>query len=83
MLDKKVLTQTLAAFTIFTATAPAWTQGRLDADSLRLWGGAYSTNCANCTIKFYEKLGFAMTGQITPYRNDATLSNYEMARALR
>lgn len=33
-------------------------------------------------IIFYERLGFAMTGQTAPYRNDPRLSDLEMIRSL-
>lgn len=34
---------------LIAAATPAWPQGKLDADSIRLWGGTYSTNCGNPT----------------------------------
>jgi ribosomal protein S18 acetylase RimI-like enzyme len=33
-------------------------------------------------IRFYEKLGFTRTGRTEPYPNDATMSEYEMARTI-
>jgi len=33
-------------------------------------------------IKFYERLGFAMTGVTRPYRNDANLVEHEMRRTI-
>jgi ribosomal protein S18 acetylase RimI-like enzyme len=33
-------------------------------------------------IKFYQRLGFALTGHTEPYANDPALSNYEMTRSL-
>ena len=32
---------------LIAAAAPAWSQSRLDADSMKLWGGTYSTNCSD------------------------------------
>lgn len=34
---------------LIAAATPAWSQNRLDADSIKLWGGTYSTNCGNPT----------------------------------
>jgi hypothetical protein len=33
--------------TIIGTAAPIWAQGKLDGDSFKLWGGTYSTNCAD------------------------------------
>lgn len=33
-------------------------------------------------IKFYQRLGFSLTGHTEPYANDPALSNYEMIRSL-
>jgi ribosomal protein S18 acetylase RimI-like enzyme len=33
-------------------------------------------------IKFYQRLGFALTGYTEPYANDPALSNYEMSRSI-
>lgn len=35
------------AATLVAAAAPAWAQGRLDADAARILGGTYSPDCAN------------------------------------
>ena len=32
---------------LIALASPAWAQSKLDADSIRLWGGTYSTNCGN------------------------------------
>jgi len=33
-------------------------------------------------VKFYQRLGFALTGITTPYVNDSTLSDCEMIRTI-
>jgi len=33
-------------------------------------------------IRFYERLGFTLTGRTEPYPNDASVIQYEMARAI-
>jgi ribosomal protein S18 acetylase RimI-like enzyme len=33
-------------------------------------------------IKFYQRLGFSLTGKTEPYRNDPALSNFEMNRLI-
>ena len=33
-------------------------------------------------IRFYERLGFALTGRTKPYPNDPTLTKYEMAASI-
>lgn len=37
------------------------------------------TNANETAIRFYERLGFALTGRTEPYPNDATLKELEMA----
>jgi ribosomal protein S18 acetylase RimI-like enzyme len=39
-----------------------------------------STN--DSAIRFYERLGFAMTGKTEPYPNDPAILEYEMARTI-
>jgi ribosomal protein S18 acetylase RimI-like enzyme len=39
--------------------------------------------CSNdAAIRFYERLGFSMTGHTEPYPNDSALVEYEMSKAL-
>lgn len=33
-------------------------------------------------IKFYQRLGFSLTGKTEPYRNDPALLDYEMRRSI-
>jgi hypothetical protein len=38
-----------AAAALVAAWAPAWSQNRLDAQALKLYGGNYSSDCSNPT----------------------------------
>ena len=40
------------------------------------------TSCNQAAMRFYERLGFAMTGRTEPYPNDATLLEFEMMRTI-
>lgn len=40
------------------------------------------TSNNEAAIQFYERLGFARTGRIEPYPNDAEVMEYEMSRAI-
>ncbi len=40
------------------------------------------TSNNGAAIKFYERLGFAMTGKITPHANDPSLGDCEMTRRI-
>lgn len=40
------------------------------------------TSSNDTAIRFYEQLGFFMTGHTEPYPNDAALVEYEMSKAL-
>jgi ribosomal protein S18 acetylase RimI-like enzyme len=40
------------------------------------------TSNNGAAIKFYERLGFAMTGKITPHANDPSLGDCEMSRCV-
>lgn len=40
------------------------------------------TSSNDSAIRFYEQLGFRMTGRTEPYPNDATLVEFEMSRAI-
>jgi len=53
----------------------AWMRSR-DVSALVLM--VTSTN--DPAIRFYERLGFAMTGRTEPYRNDPALAQFEMIR---
>ena len=41
------LSHGIAAAAFISVCAPAWAQGRLDADTLKVYGGVYSTQCNN------------------------------------
>jgi len=47
IIERLALVATTAV--LIAAASPAWSQSKLDADSIRLWGGIYSTNCGNPT----------------------------------
>jgi ribosomal protein S18 acetylase RimI-like enzyme len=55
----------------------AWSSARR-LDSLRLT----VTGNNDPAIRFYERLGFKLTGRTKPYRNDPTLTDLEMARSV-
>jgi ribosomal protein S18 acetylase RimI-like enzyme len=40
------------------------------------------TSNNHAAIGFYERLGFMVTGRVTPYRNDPTLFDLEMMRSI-
>ncbi len=64
--------------------------GRSLVDVIVAWAGTQSvrvlqllvTSNNDTAIRFYQQLGFEMTGRTEPYANDPTLSNYEMARSI-
>ena len=64
--------------------------GRSLVDVIVAWAGTQSvrvlqllvTSNNDTAIRFYQRLGFEMTGWTEPYANDPTLSNYEMARSI-
>jgi ribosomal protein S18 acetylase RimI-like enzyme len=55
----------------------AWSSARR-LDSLQLT----VTGNNDPAIRFYERLGFKLTGRTKPYRNDPTLTDLEMARSV-
>jgi ribosomal protein S18 acetylase RimI-like enzyme len=72
---------------------PAYRQhgvGRLLVEAVIAWSLAQGVRLLKLTVtsnndvatRFYERLGFAKTGRTEPYPNDASLFEYEMARAL-
>ena len=64
--------------------------GRNLVDAIIDWARARSarailllvTSNNNGAIKFYQQLGFTLTGRTEPYRNDPSLLNYEMRRLI-
>jgi len=64
--------------------------GRALIDATRSWSqprgvrtlSLMVTSCNHAAIEFYERIGFTMTGHTTPYPNDPSLIEYEMAQSL-
>ena len=64
--------------------------GRILVDEIRRWaegrGGRVLrltvTSNNDLAVQFYERNGFKKTGAVVPYRNDASLFEYEMVRHL-
>jgi len=64
--------------------------GRSLVDVIVAWASTQSvrvlqllvTSNNDTAIRFYQQLGFKMTGRTEPYANDPTLSNYEMVRSI-
>jgi GNAT superfamily N-acetyltransferase len=64
--------------------------GRLLVDAVANWARLRGVRALNLTvvstneaaIRFYRRLGFAMTGRTDPYPNDPALLEYEMTREL-
>jgi ribosomal protein S18 acetylase RimI-like enzyme len=64
--------------------------GRMLVDSVLAWARTKNvrtiqllvTSNNDDAIKFYQHLGFTLTGYIEPYANDPALSNYEMSRPI-
>lgn len=64
--------------------------GRLLVESVVAWAARRGvqtlqlkvTSGNDGAIRFYERLGFSMTGRTEPYPNDPALFEHEMARAL-
>lgn len=89
-LDEENLTQALL---VSMWTDPAHRQqglGRLLVDAVVEWARLRGARTMRLTvvsnnesaIRFYERLGFAMTGRSEPYPNDAALIEYEMAKGI-
>lgn len=73
--------------------APAYRRtglGRLLVNAIKDWAESRGarilllmvTNCNAGAIKFYERIGFAMTGRTEPYPNDQELTEYEMVASI-
>lgn len=64
--------------------------GRLLVDAVVAWARMRGARTMRLTvvssnggaIRFYERLGFAITGRTEPYPNDATMIEYEMAKEI-
>ncbi len=64
--------------------------GRMLVEAVVSWAGSQNIRTLQLlvtsnnagAIKFYQRLGFALTGHTEPYANDPALSNYEMTRSL-
>jgi ribosomal protein S18 acetylase RimI-like enzyme len=62
--------------------------GRMLVDAVAAWARAQDaqslwllvTSNNDRAIRFYQGVGFALTGRTEPYRNDPSLFNYEMRR---
>jgi len=62
--------------------------GRMLVDAVVAWARARNaqtllllvTSNNDGAIRFYQSVGFALTGRTEPYRNDRSLLNYEMRR---
>jgi len=74
-------------------TAPEHRQqgiGRLLVDAVLAWAVSHGlqlvrlmvTSSNEPAMRFYDSLGFACTGRIEPYPNDAALVEWEMARRI-
>ena len=64
--------------------------GRMLVDAVAAWARAQDmlylclmvTSNNDHAMRFYQSLGFALTGRNEPYRNDQALLNFEMHRSL-
>jgi len=64
--------------------------GRMLVDAVAAWARAQDmlylclmvTSNNDHAMRFYQSLGFALTGRNEPYRNDQALFNFEMHRSL-
>ncbi|MGZ8478809.1 MAG: GNAT family N-acetyltransferase [Candidatus Binatia bacterium] len=64
--------------------------GRMLVDAVAAWARAQDmlylclmvTSNNDHAMRFYQSLGFALTGRNEPYRNDQSLLNFEMRRSL-
>ena len=64
--------------------------GRMLVDAVAAWARAQDmlylclmvTSNNDHAARFYQRLGFALTGRNEPYRNDQALLNFEMHRSL-
>ena len=62
--------------------------GRMLVNAVETWARAQNahslwllvTSNNDRAIRFYQSVGFALTGRTEPYRNDPSLLNYEMRR---
>lgn len=65
--------------------------GKALIEALKAWGGTHGlhqlrlmvTSVNSGAIRFYERLGFRMTGRTEPYPNDPAIIEYEMILPLR
>ena len=64
--------------------------GRTLVDAVAAWAGAQNaqnlgllvTSNNDRAMRFYQSVGFTLTGRTEPYRNDPSLLNYEMRRLI-
>jgi ribosomal protein S18 acetylase RimI-like enzyme len=64
--------------------------GRMLVDAVAAWARAQNaqslwllvTSNNNDAIRFYQRVGFELTGRTEPYRNDPSLLSYEMNRSI-